>query len=359
MRVHNFCAGPCVLPESILREAQSEFFELSGSGMSLLEMSHRSPLYDEIHEGARARSKSVFEVPDEFEVLFIQGGAMLQFSMVPMNFLADDVSGAYVDSGAWASKALADARMYGEAYAAWDGSDVSPSRMPDQGEVEIRPDTRYLHVTSNETIGGVRMVEWPEVDIPLIGDMSSDYMSRPIPWDRFDLVYGGVQKNLGPAGMAVVFVRRSILEETNKHLGTYLRYDIHADNRSLFNTPPVFTIWMTGKMLSWIESEGGLAEMERRTNQRAAKVYDAIDSSGGYYTNPVAVRDRSLTNVVFNLANAELETRFVAQAAKNDLVNLKGHRSVGGVRASLYNAMPMAGVDALVAFMDDFQAGNV
>lgn len=357
MRVHNFCAGPCVLPEAILLEAQSEFVELNGSGMSLLEMSHRSPLYEEIHEAARARSKSVFGVPDDFEVLFIQGGAMLQFSMVPMNFLQGE-AGAYVDAGSWGSKALADARMYGEAYAAWNGDQESPSRMPNQGEVEIRPGTRYLHVTSNETIGGVRMVEWPEVEVPMIGDMSSDYMSRPIPWDRFDLVYGGVQKNLGPAGMAVVFIRTSTLENTSRNLGTYLRYDIHADNRSLFNTPPVFTIWMTGKMLKWIEDEGGLAEMEIRTKQRAARIYDTIEASGGFYTSPVSLRDRSLTNVVFNLSNAEMETRFVAQAEKNDLVNLKGHRSVGGVRASLYNAMPMEGVEALVAFMHEFQREN-
>ncbi len=357
MRVHNFCAGPCTLPEPILEEAQREFVELHGAGMSLLEMSHRAPIYDEIHEGARARSMSVFGVPDDFDVLFIQGGATLQFSMVPMNLLGNQ-AGAYVDSGAWGSKALADARIYGDAYAAWDGSGETPSRMPDSDEIEIRPNTRYLHVTTNETIGGVRMVEWPEVDVPLIGDMSSDYMSRPIPWERFDLVYGGVQKNLGPAGMAVVFIRQTTLESTNRHLGAYLRYDIHADTRSLYNTPPVFTIWMTGKMLQWIESEGGLAEMERRTEARAARVYEAIDNSDGFYTNPVATRDRSLTNVVFNLATPELEAAFIDHAAKRDMVNLKGHRSVGGVRASLYNAMPTAGVDALIDFMGEFAAQN-
>jgi phosphoserine aminotransferase len=353
LRVHNFCAGPCTLPEAVLEEAQAEFVEIAGSGMSLMEMSHRGPIYDEIHEAALSRSMSVFGVPDDFEVLFIQGGATLQFSMVPMNLLGD-MAGAYIDSGSWASKALADAKIYGDAYAAWDGTDLTPQRMPNQGEIELRPNTRYLHVSSNETIGGLRMVEWPEVDVPLIGDMSSDYMSRPIPWEKFDLVYGGVQKNLGPAGMAVVFIRKSVLEHTNRNLGIYLRYDIHADKRSLYNTPPVFTIWMTGKMLKWIEDQGGLPEMERRTEARAAEIYKAIDESNDFYTNPILPRDRSLTNVVFNLATPELEAEFISEAAEHDMVNLKGHRSVGGVRASLYNAMPLASVEALTSFMSDF-----
>ena len=358
MRVHNFCAGPCTLPEEILLEAQSEFAEISGTGMSLMEMSHRGDVYEEIHEEARALCMSVFGVPDDFDVLFIQGGATLQFSMVPMNLLADGQLAGYVNSGSWGSKALDDARIYGDAYAAWDGSDERPIRMPDLDELEVRDNTRYLHVTSNETIGGVRMVDWPDVDIPLVGDMSSDYMSRPIPWERFDLVYGGVQKNLGPAGMAVVFIRKSLLPNTNRNLGIYLRYDIHADKRSLYNTPPVFTIWMTGKMLKWIESQGGLGEMERRTESRAAALYRAIDESAGFYTNPVAPRDRSLTNVVFNLATRELEAEFIAKAADQDMLNLKGHRSVGGVRASVYNAMPMAGVDALTSFMAEFAAAK-
>jgi len=357
VRVHNFCAGPCTLPESILLEAQAEFFEIAGSGMSLMEMSHRGPVYDEIHEAARSRSMSVFGVPDDFDVLFIQGGATLQFSMVPMNLLGD-MAGAYIDSGSWASKALADAQIYGDAYTAWDGTDLKPQRMPEQDEIQLRPNTRYLHVSSNETIGGMRMVEWPEVDVPLIGDMSSDYMSRPIPWEKFDLVYGGVQKNLGPAGMAVVFIRKSVLEQTNRNLGIYLRYDIHADKRSLYNTPPVFTIWMTGKMLKWIEDQGGLAEMERRTEARAAELYRAIDESDGFYTNPILPRDRSLTNVVFNLETPELEAEFIAEAAERDMVNLKGHRSVGGVRASVYNAMPMAGVEALSGFMGEFASSR-
>jgi len=357
-RVHNFCAGPCTLPLEVLQEAQAEFVDYHGAGMSLIEMSHRAPEYDAIHMEAMSLAREVFGVPDDFAVLFLQGGATLQFSMIPMNFLRPGQQGAYIGSGAWATGAFKDGQKYGDVYLAWDGKAEGYTRMPRTAEIELRPETRYLHITSNETISGTRMVEWPEVDVPLIGDMSSDYMSRPIPWDRFDLVYGGVQKNLGPAGAALVFVRRSALADANTDVGEYLRYQTHVDKDSLFNTPPVFTIYMVGKVLKWMKANGGLAAMEEAAARKAGAVYEVIDNSNGWYTCPVAVENRSHMNVVFRLPSEELEKKFLAEADAAGLKNLKGHRSVGGCRASVYNALPMASVEALTDFMERFRRDN-
>jgi phosphoserine aminotransferase len=357
-RVHNFCAGPCTLPLEVLQEAQQEFVNYHGTGMSLIEMSHRAPEYDEVHMEAMRLAREVFGVPDDFAVLFLQGGATLQFSMVPMNFLRPGTKGAYVGSGAWATGAFKDAQKYGDAYLAWDGKNEGYTRMPRADEIRLQPDTRYLHVTSNETIGGIRMVEWPEVEVPMIGDMSSDFMSRPIPWEKFDLVYGGVQKNLGPAGAALVFVRRSALEDTNADVGAYLNYRTHADKDSLFNTPPVFTIYMVGKVLKWMQAQGGLAAMESRAAKKAERLYGIMDASDGWYSCPVARENRSHMNVVFRLPDEALEKKFLQEADVADLKNLKGHRSVGGCRASIYNALPMESVEALAQFMEQFQRDN-
>ncbi|RZV46718.1 MAG: 3-phosphoserine/phosphohydroxythreonine transaminase [Acidimicrobiia bacterium] len=355
MRAVNFCAGPCTLPQSVLEEAQAEFVDYAGTGMSLIEMSHRSPEYDAVHNETLELVRSLFAVPDEFEVLFLQGGATLQFAMVPLNLLAGGGSAGYVVSGSWGKKALEDAAYHGDVHTAWSGSDSGFTRMPAGDEVEIRPEWQYLHVTSNETIHGIRMVDWPDADIPLVGDMSSDYLSRPIPWERFDAIYGGAQKNLGPAGLAIVFVRRSVLAETNRDLAAYLRWDIHADKNSLYNTPPVFAIYMMGKTLKWIQAQGGLAAMEAAAGARADLIYGAIDDSDGYYRSPVDPAARSLMNVVFRLPDEDSEARFISEAKAHQLLSLKGHRSVGGIRASLYNAMPMSGVEALASFMDSFR----
>ncbi|MBT8165960.1 MAG: 3-phosphoserine/phosphohydroxythreonine transaminase [Acidimicrobiia bacterium] len=355
MRAVNFCAGPCTLPQSVLEEAQAEFVDYAGTGMSLIEMSHRSPEYDAVHNETLELVRSLFAVPDEFEVLFLQGGATLQFAMVPLNLLAGGGSAGYVVSGSWGKKALEDAAYHGDVHTAWSGSDSGFTRMPAGDEVEIRPEWQYLHVTSNETIHGIRMVDWPDADIPLVGDMSSDYLSRPIPWERFDAIYGGAQKNLGPAGLAIVFVRRSVLAETNRDLAAYLRWDIHADKNSLYNTPPVFAIYMMGKTLKWIQAQGGLAAMEAAAGARADLIYGAIDDSDGYYRSPVDPAARSLMNVVFRLPDEGSEARFISEAKAHQLLSLKGHRSVGGIRASLYNAMPMSGVEALASFMDSFR----
>jgi phosphoserine aminotransferase len=344
-----------MLPLPVLEEIQAEIVDYRETGMSMIEMSHRSGPYESVHRGATTLIRDIFAVPDEFDVLFIQGGATMQFGMVPMNLLTGSSIGAYVDTGAWATKAFEDGSHHGHVYEVWSGRDIGYTRVPKTSEIPLRPDTRYLHLTSNETIGGIQYKEWPDVGVPLVSDMSSDLLSRPVPWERFDLVYGGVQKNLGPAGLALVFVRRSILEFTQRDLASYLRYDVHASNDSMYNTPPVFPIYAMEKVLRWMYDSGGLPAMEAAAEARADLLYRAIDESGGFYINPVEVASRSNMNVVFRLADHSLELQFIAAAAERAMLGLKGHRSVGGCRASLYNAMPMAGVAALSGFMAEFQ----
>ena len=355
---YNFSAGPSTLPRSILEAARDELVDYAGTGMSLIEMSHRGPEYSAVHEEAVGLVRAVFGVPDDFAVLFLQGGATLQFSMVPMNLLRDGVRGAYVVSGSWAKKALADAQHYGDVYAAWDGGPSDYTRMPAGDELGLRDGTGYLHVTSNETIEGVQLFEWPEADVPLVADMSSDLLSRPIPWQRFDLVYGGAQKNLGPAGVTLAIVRESALESFNRDLGAYLRYDVHAGGDSLYNTPPVFAIWLVGKMLGWIADGGGLTAVEERSRAKAQLLYELIDASEAFYSSPAERECRSLMNVVFRLPSDELTRSFLEGSAAAGLVGLKGHRSVGGIRASIYNAMPLEGVEALAAWMSEFRAAS-
>jgi phosphoserine aminotransferase len=358
VRVHNFCAGPCTLPLDVLEEVRTELLDLNGAGMSVIEMSHRSPEYEAVHEEALSLFRENFSVPEEFSILFLQGGATLQFATVPMNLLVEGARAGYVRSGTWAKGALQDASVWGEAYVAWDGEPFAFSRMPADDELEIAEDTRYLHVTSNETIEGIRMAEFPDVEVPLVADMSSDYLSRPIPWDRFDLIYGGAQKNMGPAGLAVVVVRTALLEGLNPDLPTYLRLESHAEKNSLMNTPPMFAIYVTGKVLRWMRDQGGVEAMEERAARRSGAVYDAIAKSDGFYRSPVEPRDRSHMNVVFRTPSDELDAAFLGGAKQEGLVNLKGHRSVGGIRASIYNAMTDEGVEALVGFMAAFRDAN-
>jgi phosphoserine aminotransferase len=355
VRIHNFCAGPCTLPVDVLAEVQSELLDFEGSGMSVIEMSHRSAEYEAVHEEALTLFRENAAVPDDFTILFLQGGATLQFAVVPMNLLGEGARAGYVRSGTWGKGALKDAAAWGEAYAAWDGEPIAFSRMPSADELELRPDTRYLHITSNETIEGIRMSSFPDIDLPLVGDMSSDYLSRPVPWERFDLVYGGAQKNLGPAGLAVMVVRTAALEEMQTDLPSYLRLDAHADKHSLMNTPPMFAIYVTGKVLRWMRDRGGVTGMEERAARRSGAVYDAIDGSNGFYRSPVEPAHRSHMNVVFRTPSDELDAAFLAGAEEHGMTNLKGHRSVGGIRASIYNAMTDEGVDALVGFMAVFR----
>jgi phosphoserine aminotransferase len=357
-RAHNFCAGPCTLPTSVLEEVRDELLDFRGSGMSLIELSHRSPEYDDVHERTLSLFRRVFGVPEAYEILFLQGGGTLQFSMVPMNLLGEGDRAGYVRSGSWGNGAANDAEPYGDVYTAWDGAPHGYKRMPRAGELDLRPGTRYLHVTSNETIEGVRMASFPEVEAPLVADMSSDYVSRRVSWEPFDLVYGGAQKNLGPAGLAVVVVRRDVAAEPARPLGSYLRYDLHAGARSLLNTPPMFAIYLMGKVLAWIDGLGGVDAMEERAQRRSGLVYDAIQESGGFYRSPVEPGDRSLMNVVFRTPSEDLDAAFLKGAESEGLLNLKGHRSVGGVRASIYNAMTDEGVDALIAHMRGFAEAN-
>lgn len=357
-RLHNFSAGPCTLPLEVLEEAQAEFVDYQGAGMSLIEMSHRGSHFIDVANEAMANAMEVFQVPDDFSVLFLQGGALLQFSMVPMNLLTKGMKGAYVNSGSWAKGAITDAKAYGEVYTAWDGEENNYTRMPSTSEIKLQDNTRYLHITTNETIGGIRFAEWPDVDVPMVADMSSEYMARPLPWDKFDLVYGGAQKNLGPAGLAVVFVRKSILENCNQDIGRYLRYDIQESKDSMFNTPPVFPIYMFGKVLKWMKAQGGLPAIEKMAAEKTGLVYNAIDSSDGYYNCPVDVACRSHMNVVFRLPTEDLEKKFLTEAESVGLLNLKGHRSVGGCRASIYNALPKHSVETLTEFMAKFRDNN-
>lgn len=355
MRVHNFGAGPCTLPEDVLAEARDELLDFAGTGMSVIELSHRSDQYESMHQQTLELTRAVSGAPDDFEILFLQGGATLQFSMIPMNLLDAAGRAGYVVSGTWGKKALANAVPHGSVYPAWDGKDTDYTAMPDSGAVEVEVGSRYLHITTNETIGGIRMVELPETDVPLVGDMSSEYLARPIPWDRYDVVYGGVQKNLAPAGMAVVFVRTTAISSGNQDLGDYLRYGFHAESESLGNTPPMFPIYIMGKVLSRIHERGGIEALERESAAKASALYAAIDNSDGFYRNPVNPRDRSHMNVVFRLPTPELEARFVTESTAAGLIGLKGHRSVGGLRASLYAALSLESVHTLVEFMSDFR----
>ncbi len=357
-RAHNFCAGPCTLPESVLQELADEMVEYGHSGMSVIEMSHRSADYEAIHFRTLELLRSLYTVPEEFDILLLQGGATLQFAMIPMNLAVAPQRAGYVLGGSWGRKAFADAVKVASAYPAWTAEGSTFTRMPAPREVTIEPDTAYLHVTSNETIEGTRMPDFEGFGARLVADMSSDYLSRPLDWSLFDLVYGGIQKNLGPAGLTVVFVRSALAATSPEHLPSYLRFDSHVASDSLFNTPPVFAVWAMGKVLAWMEASGGVPAMEKRAAERSGLVYDAIDSSGGFYRNPVDPGYRSHMNVVFRLPSPELEEEFLVLAEEERLLNLRGHRSVGGIRASIYSGLPTASVEALVSFMRHFAANR-
>lgn len=357
-RVYNFSAGPCTLPQSVLEEVQAELLDFQGQGASLIEVSHRGSLYEPLHHEARETALRVWNTPDDFDVLFIQGGATGQFAFVPMNLLNAKNKAAYINSGHWAKGAIADAHTVGSVYEAWNGEADNFMRMPRSHEIKLQDNTRYLHITPNETISGVRYAEFPDVGVPLVADMSSEMIAREIPWQLFDIVYGGAQKNLGPSGVAVVFIRKSILENTRIDLPRYLRYDIHQNTQSLFNTPSTFSIWVMGKVLKWVEQRGGVKAMEHAAIHRSSLIYSNIDSSDGFYTCPAAIENRSTMNVVFNLPTPELETEFHTQAAKQGMPYLRGHRVLGGIRASIYNSMPTEGVESLVNFMQAFMRKN-
>lgn len=357
-RVYNFSAGPAILPEEVLREAQAELVDYKGSGMSILEMSHRGKEYEAVHNEAIANLKRLMGLGEDYSILFQTGGASAQFALVPMNLLRPGTTADYINAGSWGSKAIKEAKLIGAVNVAANTGKDQPSRMPAQSELKLTPGAAYLHVTTNETIEGTQLQYVPETNAPLVADMSSDFLSRPLPFSKFGLIYAGAQKNIGPAGVTVVAIRKDLAARAPDTLPVIFRYQTHVENNSLYNTPPCFAIYIVALVTRWIDAQGGLAAIAQRNREKAALLYAAIDGSSGYYRGTAAVADRSDMNVTFRLPSEALEEQFVKEASALGLKGLKGHRSVGGIRASIYNAFPRAGVEALVAFMRDFQKKN-
>jgi len=358
-RIYNFSAGPSILPLPALEEASRELVDYKQTGMSLIEMSHRGKIYDEVHNEAISLIKEILQVPDDYYILFIQGGATLQFGMIPMAFLAPGKTADFIVTGFWVQRAYQDAKLVGQAHAIWDGASEKYWRIPAEHELHFSNDAEYVHICSNETIGGIQWQQMPSTGtIALIVDMSSDVLSRPVEWDKVSMLFAGTQKNLAPAGMALVIMKKELVEKARKDLPAYLRYDLHAKENSLYNTPPTFTVWMTTLTLRWLKSIGGIPEIEKRRDAKANLLYDAIDASNGFYNCPVDRNSRSKMNIVWRLPDEQLEEKFVKEAEKEGLSGLKGHRSVGGIRASVYNAMPVEGVEALADFMKHFMQKN-
>jgi phosphoserine aminotransferase len=354
-RVYNFSPGPSALPEPVLEKARDELLDWHSSGMSVMEMSHRSKTYLGIAEKAEADLRELLAIPADYQVLFLQGGATGQFAAIPLNLLRGKSKAAYLETGLWSEKAIAEARRYGDVQIAASSKAQNYTTIPLRSEWNIDADAAYLHYTSNETIGGLEFHSIPDADgLPLVSDMSSDILSRPLDIGRFGLIYAGAQKNMGPSGIAVVIVREDLIGQALPATPSILDYKKQADNGSMLNTPPTYNWYLLGLVLEWLKDLGGLAAMDRRNQLKADKLYGAIDASA-FYSNPVDPAYRSRMNVPFTLANAELEKPFLAEAKAAGLVNLEGHRSVGGLRASIYNAMPEQGVDALVAFMGEFE----
>ncbi len=352
-RLHNFSAGPAVLPESVLLEVREELPVYRNIGASVMEISHRSPEYTAIVESAEASVRRLLGLGDDWHVLFLQGGASLQFYQVPLNFLPANGSADYLVTGAWAKKALAEARRVGATNVVATSDDKNFSYIPGEDVRTYDPGAAYLHFTSNNTIFGTQFRTEPRTSVPLVCDASSDFLSRPIDVDRYGLIYAGAQKNLGPAGVTLVLVRDSFLEKRNQDLPTMLDYGTHVG--TLFNTPPVFAVYVVEKVLRWLEGLGGLTAIEKQNEEKAAVLYERIDRND-FYRGTAEPNSRSRMNVCFRLADEALEKQFIADAKEAGLLALKGHRSVGGIRASIYNACPTESVDALVGFMDDFES---
>jgi phosphoserine aminotransferase len=357
-RIFNFSAGPAVLPVEVLEEAQQNLLALPGVGMSVLEISHRSPTFDEIIQGCEADMRALAGIPDNYRVLFLQGGASLQFSMVPMNLLPAGGSADYINTGAWSQKAIKEAKRVGTVKVAASTEGEKFARVPKQSELQLDPNAAYVHMTSNNTIFGTEFTDLPDVgSVPLVSDTSSDMFSRPIDVTKHAVIYAGAQKNLAPAGVTLVIIRDDMVKRSPSTLPTMLSYSVHAENHSMYNTPPVFAIYIMRLVMKWLLKQGGLAAIDKLNARKAAKLYAEIDRSG-FYKGHAQKDSRSRMNVTFRLPSEELEKKFAKEATAAGLDGLKGHRSVGGMRASLYNAFPEAGVDALVGFMQEFERKN-
>jgi len=355
MTIYNFSAGPAVLPKEVLQQAQAELLDWHGSGMSVMEMSHRGKEYMSIQAQAEADLRELMGIPANYKVLFLQGGASQQFAMIPMNLLRGKKSADYVNTGEWSKKGISEAKKFGAVNVVATGADKNFSCIPAFDTWQRDPDAAYLHFTPNETIGGVEFNWLPESgDVPLVADMSSNILSRPIDVSKYGLIYAGAQKNVGPAGLTIVIVREDLIGRVLPGTPTMLDYKTHADNDSMYNTPPTYGIYIAGLVFQMLKRQGGIAQMEKTNITKANLVYGAIDASNGFYNCPVTKSDRSRMNVPFTLKDAALDGDFLKQADARGLLQLKGHRSVGGMRASIYNAMPLAGVQALVNFMNEF-----
>ena len=354
-QIYNFSAGPAVLPKEVLQQVQNELVDWHGSGMSVMEMSHRGKEFMGIAAEAEADLREIMGIPANYKVLFLQGGASTQFSMIPMNLLRGKTGADYLNTGEWSKKAIKEAKKYCSVNVVASSEDKNFSYAPEQSAWKLNPDAAYVHYTSNETIGGVEMFWTPEVGtVPLVVDMSSHILSRPIDVSKFGLIYAGAQKNIGPAGLTIIIVRDDLIGQTVAGTPTMMDYKTHAENESMYNTPPTFAMYVAGLVFKWIKARGGLAAMEQFNTEKAALLYDCLNASS-LYTCPTARENRSRMNVPFTLKDAALDEEFLKGAKTLGLLQLKGHRSVGGMRASIYNAMPMEGVQALVDYMQAFE----
>ncbi len=358
-RVYNFSAGPAVLPESVLKEAADEMLDYRGTGMSVMEMSHRSKAYQAIIDQAEADLRKLMGIPENYKVLFMQGGASQQFAMIPMNLMKNKVAD-YIITGQWAKKAWQEAQLYGQANAVASSADKTFSYIPDCSDLPISENADYVYICENNTIYGTKFWQLPNTKgKDLVSDVSSCFLSEPVDVTKYGMLYGGVQKNIGPAGVVIAVIREDLIrEDVLPGTPTMLRYKTHADNGSMYNTPPAYGIYICGKVFQWLLAMGGLEVMKGRNEKKAAVLYDFLDSSRLFH-GTVVKQDRSLMNVPFVTGSTELDAKFVAEAAEAGFVNLKGHRTVGGMRASIYNAMPIEGVEALVRFMEKFEKENI
>ncbi|KAJ4979609.1 hypothetical protein NE237_010389 [Protea cynaroides] len=358
-RVFNFAAGPAILPENVLKKAESELYIWRGSGMSVMEMSHRGKDFLSIIEKAEADLRKLLNIPSDYTVLFLQGGATTQFAAIPLNLCNPEDPVDYLVTGSWGDKAVKEAQKFCKPNVIWSGKSEKYTKIPSFDALEQNPDAKYLHICANETIHGVEFKNYPipkNKDGILVADMSSNFCSKPVDVSKFGIIYAGAQKNVGPSGVTIVIIKNDLIGNAQPITPEMLDYKIHADNKSLYNTPPCYGIYMCGLVFEDLLDQGGLEEVQKKNMKKAEILYNTIDASNGFYRCPVEKSVRSLMNVPFTLEKSDLEAEFIKEAAKEKMVQLKGHRSVGGMRASIYNAMPLAGVEKLVAFMKDFQA---
>ena len=356
-RAYNFNAGPSALPLDVLKKAQDELIDFNNSGMSVMELSHRSATFEQVHNEAIANLRRLYEIPENYEVLFVQGGASLQFAMIPMNFLHEGQTASYVDTGAWSDKAVKEAKLFGNVHIAASSKEDKYKYIPTVNALNYNENDAYLHITSNNTIFGTQWKNFPQTgDVPLIADMSSDILSKPIDISKFACIYAGAQKNLGPSGVTVVIIRKDLLENEKAGIPTMLKYSTHAKNNSLYNTPPTFGIYMLGEVLKWVDAQGGLTQIAKQNEEKAKLIYDAIDESNGFYYGHAEEESRSLMNITFRVNDEVLEKQFIEEAKEAGFVGLAGHRSVGGLRASTYNAVPVETCQALADFMNAFRS---